>query len=309
MRKWYGWLFGGTAVILAGLLWIKGTMGTVAEVTLWEAQTQTVVDTVQCSGRLETAGSQEVYVDYLCVADKVLVKEGDTVERGDVLFTVDVTQTKQVLSTVAGISPTLVPDDTITQEVTAPVSGTLTSFTVSQGQEVSSQQACAVISSGETLQVAVAIAENQLRQVQVGQTVTVSGSAFAQDAYTGTVTSIASSARQAYVGTVNTTVVDAIITLDQADASLKPGLTAKTVIQVGQAEECLVVPYEYVLQDEAGEEYVYLFKQGTAVKQVIVTGREWSTGFAVQEGLSPGDRIVCQPERLAGDRVRVRVET
>jgi len=309
MRKWYGWLFGGTALVIAGLLWLRNAAGIRAEITVWKAQTQTVIETVQCSGRLETADSQEVYVDYMCVAERVMVKKGDYVRAGDVLFTVDIEQTKQVLAAMAGLSVSMLPDTGIVQEVKAPISGKLEAFRVKEGKEVSAQEACAVIMKTDTLQVAVTIAEHQLRQVKVGQPVTVSGNAFARTAYTGTVTSIASVARQVYVGTVSTTVVDAVITLEEIDESLKPGLTTRAVIQVGRSADCLVVPYEYVLQDDSGQEYVYVLRDGYAVKQTVETGYEWSSGYAIEAGLTAGECVVREPEQLDGDRVRVRVAT
>ena len=299
-----------TVLSLAGVLLAGWTMKkSVTEVDIYTVSPQLVEQTVTCSGKVESAESREVYADISCIAEQVLVKAGDRVNKGDVLFTVDVDATKQVLATAGGISPEMVPDGTVHKELTAPVSGIVTALNVSSGELTDAGKPCVVISSSEALQVKIAINEKNIRNLSLGQSASISGTAFTKPQYSGQVTYISSSARQQYVGNVSETVVDATITLSPAevDESLRIGLSAKAKVTIGSTPDAMVVPYEYVLQDEDGREFVYLYREGSAVKQVIETGSELGIGFEVTKGLQAGDQVITQPEKITRDGTAVAI--
>ncbi|HBT64260.1 MAG TPA: hypothetical protein DEB10_06325 [Ruminococcaceae bacterium] len=307
MRK-YVILITFTSIIIAGIV-IFGKMiqATGMEVTVYKIKPRPVKQTVSCSGRVEAAESEDVYVKIPCVVGEIYVSPGDEVSEGDVLFSVDVDATKEVIAAAAGILPSMVTEEQISKDVITPVSGNVRSVNVVKGGAINTETPCAVISSSDALQVKVSIQESRLRNIKVGQTATVSGTAFLKEKYQGVVSYISSSARQQYVGTVTETVVDAIITLSEKDDSLKPGLSAKSEILVGSQDNCIIVPYEYVLQDEENNEYVYLYKDGFCVKCVIETGKEFSDGLEVISGLSSGDKVIESPDKIEKSGIRVKI--
>lgn len=134
----------------------------------------------------------------------------------------------------------------------------------------------------------------------------IHGSAFQKEAYEGKISSISPVAYQLSVGGVSTTVVDAVVELVEQDESLRIGLTAKADVVVDSTEDGFVVPYEYVLQDHDGNEYVYLLVNGRAKKQVIKTGAELSEGFQVLEGLQADDQVIAEPQRISKDGAAVK---
>lgn len=304
MKKKYVWLIVLTLTAISGIL-LGGylTKTPPVEVRVVTLQPQLVEQTVSCSGKIEAAKSQNVYLDMPCVAGEVYVQAGQEVEQGDVLFTVDVDATKQVLAQAGGLGVSQIADEAIAKEVTATVSGVVSTLNVTPGSLTDTSKPCAVIASSDTRRVKIAVREQDLQKVAIGQRVTVTGSGFRKDSYTGVLTELASSARQQLVGTVTETVVDAVVMLDQdqMDASLRVGLNAKAAIQVSSIPDALVVPYECVLQDEEGDEYVYAYADERAVRRVFVSGEEWSTGFHVVSGLQTGDRIILDPEKVSGD--------
>ncbi len=304
MKKKYVWLIVLTLTAISGIL-LGGylTKTPPVEVRVVTLQPQLVEQTVSCSGKIEAAKSQNVYLDMPCVAGEVYVQAGQEVEQGDVLFTVDVDATKQVLAQAGGLGVSQIADEAIAKEVTATVSGVVSTLNVTPGSLTDTSKPCAVIASSDTRRVKIAVREQDLQKVAIGQRVTVTGSGFRKDSYTGVLTELASSARQQLVGTVTETVVDAVVMLDQdqMDASLRVGLNAKAAVQVSSIPDALVVPYECVLQDEEGDEYVYAYADGRAVRRVFVSGEEWSTGFHVVSGLQTGDRIILDPEKVSGD--------
>lgn len=306
MKK-YVWLAVGTAVALAAILLLRrGLTPQKAEVELVTVTTSSVRQTIDCTGKVQASDSSEVYVDAPCVAREIRVRKGQRVEAGDVLFTVDVDATQQVLSQLGGAVSVGTPS-----AVTAPVGGIVTSLNVQQGEITTGAEPCAVIEAGETVHIAVVIREKHVSQIAVGQVVEISGVAFSKDVYHGTISHIADTAHQEYIGTVSETVVDAIVTLQEGeiDGSLRSGLNARASVVVNVKENALLVPYTCIAQDEEGTEYIYVYKgDGTAVRQTPQFGEECGDGVLVVSGLESGAQLVQDPEALSGDVVAVRVE-
>lgn len=290
------------AIVLAGNWMDKPEK----QVSVYMAATQQVEQTVVCTGTVESANSQNVYLDMACVAGQVYTKAGQAVKKGDVLFSVDIEATKDALAAVGGGAAGGLIDQ-LKKEVTAPVNGVVTTLNVTEGALADASKPCAVISSSDTLQVKIAIHERDVKKVQLGQKVSVSGTAFSKELYDGEVTYISPSARQQYVGSVSETVVDAIVTLDseQLDESLRLGLTARADVIVNNIPSALVIPYECIMQDEENREFVYVVEDGKAVKRLITTDGDMSEGCCVIEGLETGDQVVADPTVIEKEGERI----
>lgn len=309
MKK-YIWLIVGTVVAFAGVWGVRAWMyPEPVAVRTQTLESGVIQRLVMCSGRVETGDTDRLYMEMPCVADTVYVEEGSAVKKGDVLFTVDKEATVQTLVS-AGSGLSVDPDDiVIDTKITAPISGVIATLNVEEGAAVSVSKPCVVISSSETLQVTVEIGERDIKNIRVGQLARISGAAFSKAAYNGTVKSISSSAKQQYGSTTATeTVVEAVVEIDptELDDSLRLGLTATTDIVIDEHENGLVVPYDAVMQDADGHEYVYVLKSGRAVKRVIETGWELRDGFQVTAGLSAGDVIITEPAMITADGMAVR---
>lgn len=162
----------------------------------------------------------------------------------------------------------------------------------------------AVAATGEKVQIRAAIPENSLRQVAVGQRVQISGMAFGQETYAGTVVALG---RTAHTSSAGGTVVDAVISLDEADESLRCGLTARVRICVERVADGLLLPYSCLCEDGA-ERYVYLLQEGRAVRRTVQTGLELADGVLVTAGLPEGACVIATPEQVSGDGARVQEE-
>ena len=213
---------------------------------------------------------------------------------------VDEDAPRQVAATLGGQQLSALENTELPADITAPVRGIVTTLNVDEGDMTDNTKPSVVISSGEALQVKVGIPEKGLSHIYVGQDVSISGVAFDKGVYTGEVTAISPSARTQISGTATETVVDATIAIDpeEVDESLRIGLSAKASITLEVAPHALVAPYEAVLQDEEGQEYVYLYEGGQAVKRVVTTGIASEEGFEIIEGLQSGDQIIATPEKI-----------
>lgn len=306
--KRYITLLTATAVAVAAILLGKEiAIGRIAAVSVYTMTYQSIDQVVSCNGKVESAVSKNVYLDADCVPQNVLVRSGQSVQKGDVLFTVDVEATKAVMAN-GGEKASQTPAGSIQKEVTAPVSGVIAAVNIREGEMAAAKNPCIVLFSNQDLQFRISIPESQLKGVSVGQPVLISGSAFHKKQYKGVLEDISSIANPA-TGPYGAT-VDAVVFLKQGewDESIRIGLSAKADIVVRHVPNGLIVPYEYVMQDENGQEYVYVVEGRKARKRVIVTGAELSNGFHVLEGLVAGDQVIQNPHNVDKDGQFVRLK-
>lgn len=269
-----------------------------------------VKETVLCTGTVGAADGVQVYVNVPCVAGEIAVEVGDRVEAGDVLLTVDRTSTLAlaVSTGMTGVSEeaaALLPD-----AVTAPCAGVVSAVAAKTGDTLNTTAPCIVLSENGNVVINVVVRESVLPSIDVGQEVTVSGVAFDRATYRGHITAIAATARTRVSGTATETVVDAVVTLDEgeADASLLIGLSAKVRVTVAVRTDVLLLPYDCITQNEAGETVVYRLDGDTATACVVKTGKELTAGVEILGGLSEGDVLVITPETLSGEVLRVKTE-
>ncbi len=311
-RRGIGMLLLLTVLAVSGMLFYdaatQGAVPTVETVTL---SRQTVKETVICAGTVTAADGVEVYASMPCVAGEIAVEVGDRVEKGDVLLSVDRTATLAA-AVGAGLSEeqSVMASAALPETVIAPAAGVVSAIGAVSGAMLGTDRPCVILSEGDGVSVSIAVRENMLPRIAVGQQVAVSGVAFAKGVYTGTIREIASSARTRVNGTTSETVVDAVVSLDegQADASLLLGLSAKAAITVGTREAVLLVPYDCLAQTEDGDMYVYRVANGFAERVSVTVEEELPEGAVITAGADSGDVLVREPAQLEGECVAVKTE-
>ncbi|MBQ9414205.1 MAG: efflux RND transporter periplasmic adaptor subunit [Clostridia bacterium] len=296
-----------TMAIIGGMVWYgQGRAANLPTAEIVTVTEQTLKETVACSGTIQPLGGTDVMCTVPCVAGDIPVSTGDTVHAGDALVYIDKKATLAA-AVSAGMGDV---SSQIPTAVTAPVDGVIREQTVRQGEWIDPATPCFVIGGTDEVNVSIAVRENVLPRLQVGQTVTVTGPAFQKKRYRGVLSSIASSAHTGLVGSGTETVVDAAVTFlsGEADASLIPGLTAKATVLTGEKENVLFLPFDCVAETETGERYVYVLEGESACRRVV-KAIDRASGVEIEEGLQKGERIVTAPEQLTGERVHVLVKS
>jgi hypothetical protein len=148
---------------------------------------------------------------------------------------------------------------------------------------------------GEFL-LSVAVWEKDINSVESGQSARLYGAAIGDGDYTAVVRELAPEARQQDVGGITETVIDVVLEITNANEKIRPGYTAEALIAVGDEREILLIPYEAIAQDDAGE-YVLALVNNTAVRRDIVTGAELAEGAELLSGLREGDVLIKNPEK------------
>ena len=153
-------------------------------------------------------------------------------------------------------------------QVTAPVAGVVSSVNAKdhEGWEASPRW---LFQKMRGFKVNLSVNESQISSIAVGQKAEITGVGFQGKSYTGTVTKISIIAQQVVSATGQETVVAPSLSrwttiTRKAWSGLKMALPPNVKIITSVDQDRIVVPYEAVLAEDSGQEYVY---------KVVETGR------------------------------------
>lgn len=238
-------------------------------------------------------------------------------------------------------------DELAKTTIRSPIAGTVTQLNAEKGEITltgtmnNPGTVILVVSDMSEILAEVDVDETRVVQVTPGQRARVVVDAIGETTpYMGTVDEIAGTATQRAGEQVR--VFPVKVVLDEVDAKLRPGMTAKAKITTEGAEGALTVPIQAVLlrsvseiekaletkeaetteaedvetkeKPAAGErEIVFLVKDGKAVITPVKTGISDDTSVVILEGLSEGDTVVTGPYRTVkslkhGDAVKSKKE-
>ncbi|MGN0690012.1 MAG: efflux RND transporter periplasmic adaptor subunit [Oscillospiraceae bacterium] len=165
--------------------------------------------------------------------------------------------------------------------------------TISYSDYVSASGELSVIN--EKGYVTALIPESYIYKVKEGQRVNVTGNAFPDMFYEATVKSISDTAMKNATGSV---FVPVDIELVSTDDNIRSGYSVKVKIFTGDEKDISVIPYEAIKADENGNEFVYVFNSGVAVRKDIETGLETYDGVEVKNGITKDDRVIYSEEKI-----------
>lgn len=291
-----------------------------------EVATPTVdlyTDTVNGSGLVEENDRRSVYFELPVLVGEVYVQPGDEVEEGQVVAKVNRSATKDCLLNAASVSAMLsnslpisqdtiksvmsklnlnslddLSEDLLPEKVVAPAAGKITQLNLSKTNLSNPSDPVLVVELSPQKIARVNIPEQYASQIKSGQKAKLTGVGFGDVAYDATVLWSATTAKRIYEGTVPQTVIEVTLQFDDANADVKPNLTANAEIFVSNEQQTLMVPYEAVLQDKDNTEYVYILENGRAVRRDITTGVETEEGTGVTEGITGTDLIIQNPSAI-----------
>jgi RND family efflux transporter MFP subunit len=131
--------------------------------------------------------------------------------------------------------------------------------------------------------------EIDVRKIAVGQTAVVTLDADPTKRLTGKVTSVANVGEQR--PNTDAKVFEVKLTIDQADTTLRPGMTSGNAIETHRSADALFVPLEAV-SSENGVPIVYKQSGGGIVKQEVVTGAMNDDEVIIEKGVAEGERVL-----------------
>lgn len=204
--------------------------------------------------------------------------------------TLDITQSETYNETVASLQAGLAQaqvglDSAAYQQslytLTAPISGTVESVGLTKNGMASASSIAFVISNKNTMQVTFYVTEDVRDEFTAGQAVTVSRGS---STYGGTITEIGNAVdMQKGLFKVKATIYDM--------PDLASGVTASITTTCHSAKDVIVIPCDAVYY-ENGDAYVFVARDGTAVKTPVETGIYDDQNIAITSGLIEGQQVI-----------------
>lgn len=278
---------------------------------------------VTSSGKLQYMKEEKVKSSNYQLIDKILVSDGDLVEKGTPLYTAYEIENSEKLTysfpeteslinylSKADISEEIMNEIkkyAVKRTVKSPANGVVSSIAYLENTVINKNSVVMKIVDTKEKCIKININETYISQIKEKQKVRIKYSAVENKSYTGTVYSIAKEAKQTSGLTGKETTVEVVIKPDDTeDAELRIGYTAECTIVTSIDKGVLVLPYEYIYSDENGD-YVYLDKNNKANKKYIRTGKEYKSGISVISGLKENDKIIVQTDSVYdGQNIRLK---
>jgi multidrug efflux pump subunit AcrA (membrane-fusion protein) len=185
-------------------------------------------------------------------------------------------------------------------QVTAPISGKVTSITVSSGEMVSPSIPLLSIIDVSRIFVKVGISEKDISKIKEGQTVDLKIDAFPEEKFQGEVVS-----KGVAVDQISKT-LEVKIEILQPEVDIPVGVFARGDILVKTNQDALIIPSSALTRKKDGI-YVYVVEEGIARQKEVVLGIIQDERVEILDGLSGEEEIVVLGNQELEDGLKVDV--
>lgn len=186
-------------------------------------------------------------------------------------------------------------------DVRTPISGTVTSIAVRDGDFVHVGQQLAVVATPGKLRVKFAVNTDNVQYITQGAEVRIV-SEVVNDTVTGRVVSIAESADPV----TRSFQVEAM--LDNDGSQFRPGMFVKILVTERELPQVLAVPRAAVLQLENAN-VAFVIENGIAKKRMVTLGPELEGRVVILDGLKPGDTLVTLGQNYLDEGFKVTISS
>jgi HlyD family secretion protein len=178
--------------------------------------------------------------------------------------------------------------------IKAPFDGTISDITVQTGDLVKTGTVAAQLVDLSRLFLDISISEVDINKIKIGQKIQLTFDAIPEKTYEGLITEISE------IGEANQEVIYYTVTceIQNPDSSIKPGMTAASMIEISKTENVLTVSNRAV-QTDGKSRFVTVVQGQTLVKVPIELGLLGDIRSEVKSGdLKEGDIVVTNPQSI-----------
>jgi multidrug efflux pump subunit AcrA (membrane-fusion protein) len=183
--------------------------------------------------------------------------------------------------------------------IPAPIDGFVTERTADLGEYVSPQQKVVTIVRTNPLRIRIDIPEQAIPEVKVGQSVSITTSAWPDKNFAGRVARIAPNVS----ATSRTLTVEAEI--ENGSNALKPGQFATVRILQESAAPAVLIPSRAVVTD-AGVSRVFVIKNGHAEQRLVQTGQTEGDLIEIRNGVAADEQVATSNLEQLTDGIAVK---
>lgn len=183
--------------------------------------------------------------------------------------------------------------------IPSPIDGFVSERTADVGEYVSPQQKVATVVRTNPLRIRIDIPEQAIPEVRVGQSVSITTSAWPDKNFAGRVARIAPNVS----ATSRTLAVEAEI--ENGSGALKPGQFATVRILQERAAPAVLIPARAVAT-EAGVSRVFVIKNGRAEQRLVQTGQTEGDLIEVKSGVAADEQVATSNLEQLSDGIAVK---
>jgi len=183
--------------------------------------------------------------------------------------------------------------------ITAPISGIISNKNINESNMVSAQSAPFTIVDMSRVTVDVNVSEKLINLLSVGQEVEVKIPTINDEKMVGNIKNISPAVD-------NTNTYPVKIEINNSEGAIKPGMFAEISFIENQNNEALVVPRNTILEDESNS-YVYVVKDGVAIKTIVETGIDNGEEIELVSGINMGDEVIVNGQNYVEDGEKVNI--
>lgn len=185
-------------------------------------------------------------------------------------------------------------------DIKAPTDGILTEWEALTGMNVTAGTKLGRVANIRTVRIQAKLAEDMLAHVNSKKTLSFYISGNRNKSYTGSITYLSS------VMDMDTRTYAIEMKADNAKLELKPGMKVQISLAGEKEREVPVVPANAVVRDQ-GATFVFIYKDGKAVKRSVTLGPLEEAMYAVTDGLREGESIIVSGQHQLKDKQQVRL--
>jgi RND family efflux transporter MFP subunit len=171
---------------------------------------------------------------------------------------------------------------------------------IEEGAVVRERQKIFSLPDINNMQVNTKVHEAMVNDVEAGQKAKIRVDAFANEPLTGTVKMVQPLPDPSSFFSSDIKVYTTLVTIDQTNSSLRPGMTAEVTILIDTLENVLCIPVTAVLPLK-GKNYVYLITKEGPKQQEVELGRTNDIMIEIKKGIAEGDQVAMNPTALLSE--------
>lgn len=295
------------------------------------AQQQDITESIRLVGTMTANERITVTSEIAGIVEKVAFEEGQEVSQGDLLVKLNTDKLEAQIGEIEAEfnlakqnydrGKTLVKENVISVEefdqresryrnaeallnlrkeqlddafIRAPFDGVLDERQISPGQYITPGQSITRLVDVTPLKAEFRVPERFISQLQIGQTVDITVTAYPEKTFTGTVYFTSPEVDQ------NTRTLLVKARLPNDERLLKPGMFGNLTLQLSVRKNAVLIPESSVFF-QGDQKFVYLFKEdGTAELRPVSTGKRLPGKVEIQSGVGPGERVIAEghPQKL-----------
>jgi membrane fusion protein (multidrug efflux system) len=183
----------------------------------------------------------------------------------------------------------------------SPISGIINNLYVDAGEFIDTGKPIADIVNIDRIKINVRVPELDIRYVKNGQKTPVKIDAFPERVLSGVIDFVAFKADPA----TKTFLVRTVI--ENAQADIRPGMIARVLFVRRVITGALMAPL-FALVDKGGERLVFVEKDGVAQSRTVSIGVIEGDRVQITSGLNPGDHLIVKGHTEVEDGMKVSVQ-